>query len=309
MAYNNKISGIGNATTRINEITPEDLAVIRNYIFGFDSGVINGFTQTLNDEKTELTISKGLCFAYGYMGYEEEKKFVFNKTSAEQYHFIYGEFDLSKIPNTFELKVKNNQGGATIKPTTFRQDILSSVRTGVYQLPLYRVKLDNTGVVEIVGIKDNNIIGQGDTIYRNYPKRVEYTPITNKIIGTIDDSVTATTQDINDNSKNIATTDFVHKATRYYIDGYYADDLVTINVRPNNTARGSVSPNILKFNFFNYNRGQEIITTPKSGFTVSSFSYSSDINIEKIGENHYLVSLINQPTEEQEYTITVNFIH
>lgn len=41
MALNTKISGTGNSETRLNEITADDLATFRNYIIGWESGVIN----------------------------------------------------------------------------------------------------------------------------------------------------------------------------------------------------------------------------------------------------------------------------
>lgn len=37
----NKISGTGNSVTRLNEITADDVATLRNYIIGSTSGVIS----------------------------------------------------------------------------------------------------------------------------------------------------------------------------------------------------------------------------------------------------------------------------
>ena len=163
----------------------------------------------LAQDDTMLKLNKGYIVAYGYVGYEEPKTFYFNKTAATQYHFIYGEIDRSVIPNTFELKVKNNQGGSQIKPTTFRQDILSMVKTGVYQLPLYRIKLGSNGIEEVKDIRD----------IKNTIKRVQYADITTgKIVKEIWGDTIATTQPTSDNSKKIATTMFVHNAIRDYID-------------------------------------------------------------------------------------------
>lgn len=163
----------------------------------------------LAQDDTMLKLNKGYIVAYGYVGYEKTKIFYFNKTAATQYHFIYGEIDRSVIPNTFELKVKNNQGGSEIKPTTFRQDILSQVKTGVFQLPLYRVKLGSNGIEDITDLRD----------VKDYIKRVKHADITTKkIVGQISDTATATTQLTSDSSKKIATTMFVHNACRNYID-------------------------------------------------------------------------------------------
>lgn len=41
MALNTKISGTGVAATRENEITADDVATLRDYIIGWESGVIN----------------------------------------------------------------------------------------------------------------------------------------------------------------------------------------------------------------------------------------------------------------------------
>lgn len=220
MALNTKISGTGNSATRENEITADDLATIRKYIIGWDGGVINGFEE-INSTDISITLSAGLMFAYGYLGYEKEKSFYFNKTAATQYHFIYGEIDKSVVPNTFELKVKNNQGGSQIKPTTFRQDILSMVKTGVFQLPLYRVTLSSNGIEEVKPVTEE-IATVGVAVgfpVKNYIKRVKHADITTKkVVGEISDTATATTQLTSDNSEKIATTMFVHNAIRNYID-------------------------------------------------------------------------------------------
>lgn len=140
--------------------------------------------DVLAQDNTMLKLNKGYIVAYGYIGYEEPKTFNFNPTAATQYHFIYGEIDRSVIPNTFELKVKNNQGGKDIKPTTFRQDILSTVKTGVFQLPLYRVKLGSNGIEEIKDLRyELNLM-------KDYIKSVKEVNDTKKITGTINRTVT-----------------------------------------------------------------------------------------------------------------------
>lgn len=165
--------------------------------------------DVLSKSDTSLKLNKGYIVAYGYVGYEKTKTFYFNKTSATQYHFIYGEIDRSVIPNTFELKVKNNQGGSEVKPTTFRQDILSAVKTGVFQLPLYRVKLGSDGIEEVKDLRDK----------KDYIKKVFHADITTKkVVKEISGSAIATTQPTSDNSEKLSTTLFVHNACRDYID-------------------------------------------------------------------------------------------
>lgn len=56
--YIGKISGIGNALTRTNEITADDLGVIRNYIIGWESGVIDVITSIININELPLVKTK-----------------------------------------------------------------------------------------------------------------------------------------------------------------------------------------------------------------------------------------------------------
>lgn len=284
-----KISGTGNPTTRLNEITADDIATLRNYIIGFDSGVIKGFEETATD--ISVTLTSGIMFAYGYVGYEDTKTFYFNKTSATQYHFIYGEIDRSVIPNTFELKVKNNQGGSEIKPTTFRQDILSQVKTGVFQLPLYRVKLGSDGIEGEV----KDLRYELNLMKYSIKKTFHADITTEKIVKEISGSALAKTQLTSDYSKKIATTLFVHNACRNYIDNggevigytmtiYCLDDLgeegsVTFNpnpvilseTHPTVTVRANV---LLGYSIISYTKtGNFTVTRNGNNFVLSLGDY------------------------------------
>ena len=211
-SYEGKISGVGNATSRKNEITADDLAILRNYHYNWEYGVINreGWNFNAYKEDNNVIVNKGIMFAYGYFGiFPESVTISFINPSATQYRFIYAEIDRSVVPNTCTLKVKNNQGSDKIKPTTFRQDYLTAVRTGVFQLPLWIVKLDNSGIVEIKDVRN----------LQNYIKQVYHTNnTTGKISKYVSPNAIATTQAISDNSEKLATTEFVHLATRDYID-------------------------------------------------------------------------------------------
>ena len=211
-SYEGKISGVGNVTSRKNEITADDLAILRNYHYNWEYGVINreGWNFNAYKEDNNVIVNKGIMFAYGYFGiFPESVTISFIKPSATQYRFIYAEIDRSVVPNTCTLKVKNNQGSDKIKPTTFRQDYLTAVRTGVFQLPLWIVKLDNSGIVEIKDVRN----------LQNYIKQVyRSNNTTGKISKYVSPNAIATTQAISDNSEKLATTEFVHLATRDYID-------------------------------------------------------------------------------------------
>lgn len=209
--YYGKISGIGNPTERINEITADDLATLRYFQIGLDYGVINreGYNFSIKYEinTSSVEVGKGIMFAYGYLGYIDKCVLEFIRPAISQYHIIYVELDRSKIPNICILKVKNNQSSTSIE-RTFRQDYLDKVRTGVFQLPLWRVKVGSNGVEEVVDLRK---------LY-DKPKQVQYSINTKRVVGKIDSGVTAVTQPNNDNSNKIATTMFVHNATRDYID-------------------------------------------------------------------------------------------
>ena len=209
--YQGKISGIGNATTRKNEITADDLAISRNYIYGWEYGVINreGWNFNAYPDGNNIVVEKGIMFAYGYFGiFPKSVTIPFIKPSATQYRFIYAEIDRGVVPNTCTIKVKNNQGSDKIKPTTFRQDYLTAIRTGVFQLPLWRVELNSEGIKEVVDVRD----------LKDYIMKTHHTNYTtHKVTGEISLLATATTQPITDNSEKLATTEFVHLATRDYI--------------------------------------------------------------------------------------------
>lgn len=215
MEYKGKISGIGNSATRNNEITADDLAILRNHIFGWDYGVldIEGYNFNADKDGDNIVLEKGVMFAYGYLGMLPEPITIpFIKTSAIQYRIIYAEIDRSVVPNTFKIKVKNNQGSDKIKPTTFRQDYLTAVRTGVFQLPLWQVKLDSSGIVDIDGLVNKRDL-------KKYIKQVEQSNITTKkVTGIIFNGAEATTQSTNDKSLKIATTKFVYDAIIDYMD-------------------------------------------------------------------------------------------
>lgn len=209
--YYGKISGIGNPTERINEITADDLATLRYFQIGLDYGVLNreGYNFSIKYEinTSSVEVGKGIMFAYGYLGYIDKCVLEFIRPAISQYHIIYVELDRSKIPNICTLKVKNNQSSTSIE-RTFRQDYLDKVRTGVFQLPLWRVKVGSNGIEEVVDLRK---------LY-DKPKQVQYSINTKRVVGKIDSGVTAVTQPNNDNSNKIATTMFVHNATRDYID-------------------------------------------------------------------------------------------
>lgn len=152
--HKGEVSGIGNKITRENEITADHVAVFRNFAVVHESGIISDsnhdFYATVIEDSNgygnTIHITDGRCFAYGYFGYANACDFTFLPPAVEQYHVIYVEIDRSVIPNTCIIKTRNNQSNPNINPNTFRQDVLSLVKTGVYQIPLWKVKATNKGI-------------------------------------------------------------------------------------------------------------------------------------------------------------------
>lgn len=209
--YQGKISGVGNKDTRYNEITADDLATLRYFQIGWDYGVIDrqGYKFDISYQlgTSSVEVSKGIMFAYGYVGYVDSCKLEFIRPAIPQYHIIYVELDRSKIPNTCTLKVKNNQSSTSIE-RTFRQDYLDKVRTGVFQLPIWAIKFGSNGIESVEDLRP----------LQDKSKQVYYTPNCKSVFGSVSSTATATTQPVTDNSNHIATTEFVHLATRWYID-------------------------------------------------------------------------------------------
>lgn len=206
-----KISGIGEKATRSNEITADDLAILRNYCFGKDYGIIDKENYNfviLNQTNTGIQLSKGVMYAYGYVGYIEGTNFEFIRPSIAQYHIIYGELNKSVIPNEATLKIKNNQSKKDITLNTFRQDYLSLIKTGIFQMPLYIVKLNYDGIEEVTDIRRlSKCIG-----------RSEYSPKTSHIINSLDENVILTNvPDITDKSQAVVNADWVYRAIQQAI--------------------------------------------------------------------------------------------
>lgn len=269
--YKGEISGIGNSETRNNEITADDVATLRDYIINWESGVIeNGFAE--NHDITSVTIDFGVMFAYGYLGcLPKPVTFYFHKVALTQYQFIYAELDKSVIPNTFKVKTKNNQSGFSIKPTTFRQDELSTVKTGVYQLPLYRVTLTENGITQVDDLRD---IKQG-------VKFVKYSNETKKIKngGEIEQGVqTDFTPAVTDSSNSFATSLFVHNAIRNYIDNDSAQVNITVTF-------GRVDISQLEFTGGNYSEWQNIVVTPNTNYEISNIVADDNIDIEYVSSS------------------------
>ena len=157
--YQGIISGIGNAATRTNEITPDSVASLRRFIIGKDYGILDlqGRFEPIVGDTNRVQFNGGYVYAYGYIGkIPNPTVFVMNLGAIPQYYFAYVEIDKSVIPNTCTIKMKNNQNNPYMNDYTFRQDMLSSVKTGVHQTPICLLR---TSVEKGIEIVENYISG------------------------------------------------------------------------------------------------------------------------------------------------------
>ena len=136
------LKGIGDKLTGKNEIIPTFDAKIFNFYSQMAPGVVgsesNKFPVTIITRG--VTIGPGLAHAYGYFGLSDapvQFNFVIPST-ATQYAKVYVEFDLSARPQSMAIKVTPQIDTSVIELIS---DNLSTLTTGIYQIPLYLVTI------------------------------------------------------------------------------------------------------------------------------------------------------------------------
>ena len=136
------LKGIGDKLTGKNEIIPTFDAKIFNFYSQMAPGVVgsesNKFPVTIITRG--VTIGPGLAHAYGYFGLSDapvQFNFVIPST-ATQYAKVYVEFDLSARPQSMAIKVTPQSDTSVIELIS---DNLSTLTTGIYQIPLYLVTI------------------------------------------------------------------------------------------------------------------------------------------------------------------------
>lgn len=233
MRHVGNISGNGDEKTRQNEITPDNVAAFRHFCVGHNSGVVydvghdfyatvDGFVNVEDDGKTEtgrysttVHVADGMMFAYGYFGSAPAADFTFLPPAVEQWHIIYVELDKSVIPNTCIIKTKNNQGSGRVLPNTFRQDELSLVKTGVFQLPLWAIRITNKGI-EVEDLRTNEYTNPQGRRYDlrtpvYYIKNVVNSDDTKRVTQTIANNVTCAIKPKGTNDNTVANRAFVYQ--------------------------------------------------------------------------------------------------
>lgn len=219
--YEGTISGNGAEETRFNEISSDTLAAVRAWITRYSYGIVsdkygNSF-QCLKDGKSKIIVFPGTAFAYGYFGKSEQTEISFLNPFVTQYRIVYLEWNKSVVPNTFGVKVLNNYASSRILSTTFRRDVLSFMKTGVFQMPVAIVELGKSGIISVTDLRTDDALYP---VYRTpllklYPDSAEYSDTggqTNEN-GKIKNGVTAATNFEFDSSDKVAATKYVVKET------------------------------------------------------------------------------------------------
>lgn len=143
----NYLKGIGDSVLRANEILPGFDARINKFLCGHTAGIIqndyNEFSATIIDRG--VIVKSGMLQAYGYFACSDiDTQINFVMPSSTNYVHIYGEIDLSIVPNKFEVKATPM---SNTQEWTARQDDLKNVPNGKYQLPLWQVTLTASTIV------------------------------------------------------------------------------------------------------------------------------------------------------------------
>lgn len=147
--FQGTMAGVGDVTTRTNEITPEITANGLRNIRGFDYGILKGAFNEFNliiIDNNRIEVQSGQAQAYSYDGYRTEiSPFNYPNTSGgTKYYFIYLEWDRSVTPNTFKTKDFDNQNSET--KTDWVQDDLRNNLTGIFQMPIWLLQVGMNGI-------------------------------------------------------------------------------------------------------------------------------------------------------------------
>lgn len=142
------LKGIGDSVTGKNEIVPTFDAKIYNFYSQVVPGVVasekNRFPISVIDRG--IIVGPGLAHAFGYFGLSDAPaQFNFIIPSSQtQYSKVYVEFDLSARPQNFAVKVTPQSDTEVIE---LQQDDLTDTTAGIFQVPLYLVKIQTNGTI------------------------------------------------------------------------------------------------------------------------------------------------------------------
>ena len=164
-----KVAAEGNAEKNINVIVPRFQAEALRFLRGYDVGVLwNAFysddDQTgekrtakprdnwdidlINSKDGEIVIRPGMATAYGYDIISEEDVHLTAvlPSAGWKYIFVYLEWDFSN-PDEAVGKIDIHDNGTNGEWTPQRQDNLINNPLGVYQMILWRIRINPQGAL------------------------------------------------------------------------------------------------------------------------------------------------------------------
>ncbi|MCL2555467.1 MAG: hypothetical protein FWE03_00410 [Firmicutes bacterium] len=195
------LKGLGDPATGHNEILPSFDAAIYAFLAQNAGGVCNSganFAATTTDRG--VSINSGLCYVNGYFGMSDSPTILnFNFPSGSaQFARVFAEVNLSVTPHRFSVRATNQSTSSNIQLT---QDNLSIAASGLHQIPLFLVQLNNNRTITI-------------TDQRNMLHRIAEAQNAVHLTGSIANAATATTQTANNNSTRVATTAYADRAAQ-----------------------------------------------------------------------------------------------
>lgn len=162
------LAGAGSAAQSVNLINPRFQAEALRAIRGYDIGVLDNSFYTSTSPKginrtsnstfmwpltttggiSSVVVGRGMATAYGY-DIQSEAPVTLSAAppaSGINYYFIYLEWDLHNTSLAVgSLKIRNNGTSSTWTPTS--QDNLITNPVGTYQMILYRLTVNSSGVI------------------------------------------------------------------------------------------------------------------------------------------------------------------
>lgn len=214
--------GMGDSVLEINKILPEYTAMITDLAVGYESGISENYGAKFDYRLIEggLVIQSGGCWAYGYAGFNRnDVRIDLTSSGGTRYVYVYVEFDMTGAAvagatvDACQLMVFDN-GSSTV--FTYQQDNLREMKTGKYQLPLYRVTVTESGITSD-SITDLRVLRRKVKNAENADNAVAVqTEVRGTAViksgATLESGVFAATQAKGNRSRNAATTEFVMAA-------------------------------------------------------------------------------------------------
>lgn len=198
------MAAAGNADENINLIDHRFQAEALRALRGYDVGVLdNSFYDSGHQDGTErvpnqafmwelsavnildIAVGRGMATAYG-VDMKSELTVHLTATAPSvgvKYVFIYLEWDLSNPVEGYG-KIDIHDNGSSASWTPSRQDNLITNPIGVYQLPLYRLAINTTGIIsDIADWGTLGVLTIGRPLCAEHAKQIDFADDVKNICG------------------------------------------------------------------------------------------------------------------------------